>query len=218
MSPGTPAHDGDMLTVLTATSVIGTFSTLTVLDACAGQIYNLIYSPTQVVLAVTGNCSTPTASPTFTALPTSTPMLAPSATSTPIPTHTATVKPPPTLTATQTLTSTLTPQVPPTQTPTHTPTSTRLGLPTPTATHSATRTLTARPTATLTAAPSATSVICIGDCNNDRDVAINELLLMVNVDLGLTDPSSCPHGISEEPITIGELISAVNHALGGCQR
>ncbi|HKF67248.1 MAG TPA: hypothetical protein VKB36_11975, partial [Vicinamibacterales bacterium] len=125
---------------------------------------------------------------------------------------------PPTLTATQTLTSTLTPQVPPTQTPTHTPTSTRLGLPTLTATHSATRTLTARPTATLTAAPSATSVICIGDCNNDRDVAINELLLMVNVDLGLTDPSSCPHGISEEPITIGELISAVNHALGGCER
>lgn len=57
---------------------------------------------------------------------------------------------------------------------------------------------------------------CVGDCSGDREVAINDLLILVNIDLGLADPSACPHGIDEEPVTIDELIKAVNNALSGC--
>lgn len=60
--------------------------------------------------------------------------------------------------------------------------------------------------------------VCIGDCNGDNMVAINELIIGVNIALGSTPLSECPSfdadGNSE--VGINELITAVNNALGTC--
>jgi hypothetical protein len=59
---------------------------------------------------------------------------------------------------------------------------------------------------------------CVGDCNGDGEVTINELITGVNIALGASPVSSCPaidaNGNGE--VTINELISAVNNALNGC--
>jgi hypothetical protein len=210
-SGDTPPHNGDMFTILSAASVTGTFSSLTVLNSCPGLIYSLLYSPTDVILAVSGDCSTPTASPTPTLIPSATPTPTPSFTISPTATGTLTMAPPPTHTATQTGTSTLTPEV---STPTHTSTSTPLVL----ASVTPTQTPTSTPTATRTATPTPTFMVCAGDCNNDGQVTIDELINMVDHALGGSAPP-CPRGIPKTPVTIDELISAVNNALGGgCRR
>ena len=59
---------------------------------------------------------------------------------------------------------------------------------------------------------------CVGDCNGDGEVAINELITGVNIALGSQPLSQCPefdengNGSCE----INELILAVNAALDGC--
>ncbi len=60
---------------------------------------------------------------------------------------------------------------------------------------------------------------CVGDCNRDGEVAINELITGVNIALGNNDVSSCPEfdANSDGEVTINELISGVNNALNGCQ-
>jgi len=59
---------------------------------------------------------------------------------------------------------------------------------------------------------------CIGDCNGDGEVTINELITGVNIALGSANISSCEsldvNGDGE--VTINELISAVSNALNGC--
>ena len=59
---------------------------------------------------------------------------------------------------------------------------------------------------------------CVGDCNGDENVTINELISCVNIALGNSDISSCTacddDGNGE--VTINELILAVNNALNGC--
>jgi hypothetical protein len=59
---------------------------------------------------------------------------------------------------------------------------------------------------------------CVGDCNGDLMVAINELIIGVNIALGSQPASACPsfdvNGDGE--VTINELITAVNNALGAC--
>ena len=59
---------------------------------------------------------------------------------------------------------------------------------------------------------------CIGDCNGDGEVPVNELITMVNIALGTANVSSCTAGDADGSgdITINEIVSAVNNALNGC--
>jgi len=48
-------------------------------------------------------------------------------------------------------------------------------------------------------------------------VNVNELITMVNIDLGTADASACPNGIpSGGNVDIALLIQAVNNALNAC--
>jgi hypothetical protein len=59
---------------------------------------------------------------------------------------------------------------------------------------------------------------CVGNCDVDNGVTIDELLTMVNVALGTMPTSSCPTGDANQDgaITVEEIVMAVNNALGGC--
>ena len=65
---------------------------------------------------------------------------------------------------------------------------------------------------------------CVGDCNSDGAVTVDELVVMVNISLETADVSSCRAGdVSggnpsgpDGQITVDELIRAVNNALNGC--
>ncbi|MFI5365133.1 MAG: hypothetical protein ACHQ4J_05875 [Candidatus Binatia bacterium] len=109
---------------------------------------------------------------------------------------------------TPTPTSTATPTDTPTLTPTQTPTSTV----TPTATVTPTR------TRTRTATPTPTPPACVGDCNANGQVTIDELLTMVNIALGNTPPAACMAGDADHNgrLTIDEILAAVNNALTVC--
>ena len=70
--------------------------------------------------------------------------------------------------------------------------------------------LAARPAAAL---PQDT---CAGDCDADAEVAVNELIVLVNIALGNSPMSSCASGLCESAtVDISCLVGAVNHALGG---
>ena len=69
-----------------------------------------------------------------------------------------------------------------------------------------------------TMTPTATPVVgpeCVGDCNLDGTVAINELIIAVNIALGSTTGPYCA-ACSEAGIDISCLIRMVNNALNGC--
>lgn len=129
--------------------------------------------------------------------------------------HVCIADPPPspsvTATATTSLTATTTRTSSPTPSVTSTPT------PTPSASPSATRTSTATASPTLTATETPITPMCIGDCNADREVTIDELIVAVNVALG-DAVTRCPpaDGNHDLEVTIDELISAVGRALDGC--
>ena len=59
---------------------------------------------------------------------------------------------------------------------------------------------------------------CVGDCNGDGKVTIDELILGVNIALGTQSVDVCPafDVNSDGQVTIDELVSAVNNALDGC--
>ncbi len=59
---------------------------------------------------------------------------------------------------------------------------------------------------------------CVGDCNNDNEVTINELITGVNIALGNSLVETCPaFDVNDDgEVTINELISAVNNALNQC--
>lgn len=100
------------------------------------------------------------------------------------------------------------------------------GLPTstPTACPSATPTATAcpsSPTGTSTPTPPVTPTspppVCVGDCNGDRQVLINELLTGVNIVLETMPVSACPaFRNSRGTVDVAQVIRAVNSALFGC--
>ena len=125
---------------------------------------------------------------------------------TPIPTPTATPTPTPTSTASATPVNTPIS----TATVTHVATATR----TPTSAVSpATPSATSKPTPTPTGKP----VSCVGDCDGSGMVTVNELVILVNIDLGYLDVSACPDGIPPgTPVNIALLIQAVNNLLLGC--
>ena len=60
--------------------------------------------------------------------------------------------------------------------------------------------------------------VCVGDCNGDNTVAINELITGVNIALGAAPLSQCPSfdPNGDNMVGINELITAVNNALGSC--
>jgi len=73
-------------------------------------------------------------------------------------------------------------------------------------------------TPTATAVPTGTVAACVGDCNGDGMVGINELILGVNIALELQPISACPafdcQGTGTVPISC--LIQGVSNSLNGC--
>jgi hypothetical protein len=136
------------------------------------------------------------------------------------PTSTPTASILPTQTPTPTPTSTSRPTAPPTDTVTSTPTA--VFIPTHTATVTPTSTLPASATPTNPLPPSATATAtpkpCAGDCNNDGQVTVDELLTMVNTALGNANVSTCLTGDAnhDNQITIDEILTAVDNGLNGC--
>jgi hypothetical protein len=70
----------------------------------------------------------------------------------------------------------------------------------------------------LLAAAARADTSCTGDCNGDRMVTVDELLLGVNISLGLASPSACPalDRNGDGTVSIDEIVSAVSNALQGC--
>lgn len=59
---------------------------------------------------------------------------------------------------------------------------------------------------------------CVGDCDQNQSVTVDELLAMVNVALDADPVARCPQGDANQDgrITIDEILKAVNAALIGC--
>lgn len=169
---------------------------------CTGDSCNPTYG---CVNQPTPNCIEPTATASATA--TGTASVTPTATSTPTPSLTGTV------TATSTGTVTATPTGTTIATPTGTVTATPTGTATTPPTATATVTQTPSPDPTATAPPA-----CAGDCDGNGIVTVNELIVGVNIVLGVTSRDACPafDRDGNGQVTISELIAAVNAALNGC--
>jgi hypothetical protein len=60
--------------------------------------------------------------------------------------------------------------------------------------------------------------LCTGDCGNDGQVAVDELVLSVNIALGTGSLAQCTSADAsgDSQVTVDELVSAVNNALVGC--
>ena len=60
--------------------------------------------------------------------------------------------------------------------------------------------------------------VCLGDCNGDVQVTIDDLITEVNVALGWQKAWVCSRGDAngDRQITVDEILVAVNHALSGC--
>jgi hypothetical protein len=161
---------------------------------------------------------------------TPTPTATATATSTPRPTFTftATATPASTATPSTTATPTVTPSA--TNPPTATPTPTPSGVPTASPTSEPTATATAASTGTSSPLPSATPGVaatstpthvpapaCVGDCNGDGAVTVDEIITMVSVALGEAG-AECGAGDrdGDGEITVDEILAAIDHALNGC--
>ncbi len=68
------------------------------------------------------------------------------------------------------------------------------------------------------ALPDDPACACIGDCNSNGLVAVNELITVVRIALGVTDVTLCAAGDANRDGTaqIGELVAAVRRSLSGC--
>jgi len=73
-------------------------------------------------------------------------------------------------------------------------------------------------TATPTATPNPTVAVCVGDCNGNGVVTVNELIIGVNIALGNAPVTACPafDPNHDGRVGINELIAAVNNLLYGC--
>lgn len=82
--------------------------------------------------------------------------------------------------------------------------------PTPTPTPTA-------PPMPTTPAPTLPPSVCIGDCSGTGTVAVNNIIVLVNIALGTAQPGACPNGVpSEGEVNVAVIIQAVNNALNGC--
>lgn len=59
---------------------------------------------------------------------------------------------------------------------------------------------------------------CVGDCGGNGEVTVDEIIIGVNIALGLATLDTCPVFDSDGngEVTVTELIQAVNNALNGC--
>jgi len=59
---------------------------------------------------------------------------------------------------------------------------------------------------------------CLGDCNGDEIVTVDELVSMISIALGERDLIDCKSGDADASgsIEVDEIIRAINHALSGC--
>jgi len=66
--------------------------------------------------------------------------------------------------------------------------------------------------------PRCSNAACVGDCDGNGEVTVNELVTMVNISLGATPLSSCVAGDADGSgdITINEIVAAVTNAQGVC--
>lgn len=64
----------------------------------------------------------------------------------------------------------------------------------------------------------AVGAVCAGDCGGDARVAVNEIVVGVNIALEVTDSADCLSFDTNRNgrVEINELVSAVRHALAGC--
>lgn len=71
------------------------------------------------------------------------------------------------------------------------------------------------PTATRTQGP---PPACVGDCNDDGEITVNEIISGVNIALGNSNVSTCPSfdTSGDGSVTVNELIAGVNGLLNGC--
>jgi hypothetical protein len=88
----------------------------------------------------------------------------------------------------------------------------------PLPTHTPTPSATPSPTETPPITP---TLPCVGDCNNDQSVTVDELLRMVNIAFGNAGVDTCGAGDANHDgeITVDEILeilTAVNNALTGC--
>lgn len=69
-----------------------------------------------------------------------------------------------------------------------------------------------------TPTPTPTPLPCVGDCNGDNLVTVDELLTMVNIALGNASVSICSQAdaTGDSQITVDENLAAVNNVLSGC--
>jgi len=60
--------------------------------------------------------------------------------------------------------------------------------------------------------------VCVGDCNGNGQVTVDEILTLVNIALGKAQLSDCGAGDANNDgqITVDEILTAVNNALNGC--
>jgi len=78
--------------------------------------------------------------------------------------------------------------------------------------------LIAMATGTATHAASPTADVCVGDCDRDDTVTVDEVVKGINIALGNLPIEACPvfDRDSDTRVSVDELIRAVNNALDGC--
>jgi len=66
--------------------------------------------------------------------------------------------------------------------------------------------------------PTSTPISCVGDCNDDGAVTVDEILTVVDIALGNVDISECRPGDADHNgrITVHDILTAVHNALNGC--
>ena len=65
-------------------------------------------------------------------------------------------------------------------------------------------------------AQTSAAVSCVGDCDNDDNVAVDEVILLVQESLGVAGPEQCPR-LGRVP-AIDDLVGSVSNAINGCVR
>lgn len=62
------------------------------------------------------------------------------------------------------------------------------------------------------------SAACVGDCDSDGSVTVDEVVRMVSIALGVMQSSTCAAGDRDNngEITVDEIVLAVTYALNGC--
>jgi hypothetical protein len=111
-----------------------------------------------------------------------------------------------------------TPTATQTATPSTTPTETRTPSPTPTVTETPTEAPTFTLTSTALPTPTPTQPPCAGDCNGDRQVTVNELVLGIGIAAATLPLDDCDpfDADADGRVTIDELVTGVGNAMGGC--